>query len=172
MDLRAAILKEHGKTNTIYIANWVGRDTARFEQLMQLFLHDEYRIVQRSAWIVSVIAEDRPELVHPYLDQMATYLAQPALPVAVKRNITRIFQHIELPESLHGPVMNVCFELLADPKETVAVRCFSMGVLADLCRFYPEIKPELRLLIDDMLAGEPTAGMRSKARHVLKAIGS
>jgi len=170
MDLRTAILQEHTKVNSERIAAWIGNDAKHFAQLMQLFLHDEYRVVQRSAWIISIVAERFPKLLDPYLLQMTERLSERGLPVAVKRNVTRIFQHITLPETLHGPVMNACFELLADPKEAVAVRCFSMGILANLSSDYPEIKQELNVLIEDMLAHDPTAGIRSKARRVLQAI--
>ncbi|MBM2840584.1 MAG: hypothetical protein HW412_1112 [Bacteroidetes bacterium] len=47
------ILREHSKRQAVRIATWVGRDKKRFRQLIKLFLEGEYRVTQRSAWIVN-----------------------------------------------------------------------------------------------------------------------
>lgn len=167
MDLRKEILKEHSKAQAEKIAKWIGSDTGRFEALMLLFLHDEYRIVQRSAWIISSIAECHPELITPWLEPMVGRMREEGIHVAVRRNIVRILRFIPIPEKLHGLVMNACFDFLADPSETVAVRCFSMTVLANLAQIYPEIKQEIRLIIEDALQHETTAGFRSRAKKTL-----
>ena len=74
--------------------------------------------MQRAAWVLSVVAEKHYELAKPWLPQMIAKMQQPGVHVAVKRNVVRILQFLEIPEELHGDVMNVCFEMLADPKET------------------------------------------------------
>lgn len=53
MKLREEILKEHSKVQCNKIVQWVGADQKRFDELFGLFLHDEYRVVQRAAWPVS-----------------------------------------------------------------------------------------------------------------------
>jgi hypothetical protein len=168
MDLRAAILKEHSKVQAEKIAKWIGRDADRFDGLMTLFLNDEYRAVQRAAWIISLVAAKHPGLIYPNLEKMVKRMAEPGVHVAVKRNVVRVLQHLDIPEELHGEVMNTCFELLADPKETVAVRCFSMTVLDNLSKTYPEIRQELRVVIEEALEQGVTAGFRSRARKVLQ----
>ncbi|GAA0561246.1 hypothetical protein [Chitinophaga japonensis] len=66
--------------------------------------------------------------------------------------------------------MHHCFELLADPQETVAVRACSMTVLANLAKDYPDIRNEIRLLVEDQLQHSPSPGFISRARKVLKAL--
>jgi hypothetical protein len=63
--------------------------------------------------------------------------------------------------------MEACFQFLADPKETIAVRCFSMTVLTNLSKEYPEIKNELRAMIEGILVQKASAGFRTRARKVL-----
>lgn len=50
MHLRDQILKEHTKATRDKIIEWVGNDPARFNQLFDLFVNDEYRVTQRAAW--------------------------------------------------------------------------------------------------------------------------
>ncbi len=48
---------------------------------------------------------------------------------AVIRNSVRILQQIEIPESLHGELMNSCFQLLEEPLTPVAIKAFSITTL-------------------------------------------
>jgi hypothetical protein len=170
MDLRTEILKEHSKAQAQKIADWIGNNSRRFASLIHLFLADEYRVIQRAAWIISLVADKHPSLLQRHLDQMIHKMQEPDLPTAVKRNFVRILQDIKIPEPLHGIVMESCFKFFADPRETIAVRVFSMTVLANLSKYYPEIKEELKLTIEEGLSQKPTAAYRSRAREVLKTL--
>ncbi|CAL1518128.1 hypothetical protein [Chitinophaga sp. MM2321] len=170
MDIRSEILAEHSRAQSLRIAAWIGNRKDRFDQLIKLFLQDEYRVVQRSAWIISFVAASHPALMTPHLSAMVARIEVPDLPTAVKRNVLRILQHISIPPDLHGPVMNTCFSFLEDPQEMIAVKAFSMTILANLAKEYPEIKNEIRLLITDLLEHTPSAGIRSRAKKVLTAI--
>ena len=171
MILREAILKEHSKAQATQVIKWIGHDAKRLKALVELFLTDEYRVVQRAARIVSMVAEQYPHLLTSYLPDMLAHCEAPDLPVAVKRNVVRMLQHIEIPESVHGTTMNLCFQVLSDPKETVAVRCFSMSVLARLALHYPELKQELNCVIKDALQYElVSAAFKARAKKVLDQI--
>ncbi|MBK8496605.1 MAG: hypothetical protein IPL50_17595 [Chitinophagaceae bacterium] len=93
----------------------------------------------------------------------------PNLHAAVKRNSIRLMQDIEIPEHYHGEVMNRCFVYLESPVETIAVKVFSMSVLANLAKTYPEIKAELVLLIEDQFPHQ-TAGFKSRAKKIIKQL--
>lgn len=42
--LREELLKEHSKPKTVYLANEIGANQEAFDELMALFLGDEYRV--------------------------------------------------------------------------------------------------------------------------------
>lgn len=169
MNLESEILKEHSKHQCVHIAAWVGADKRRFKELMDLFLKGEYRITQRAAWIVGHCADEHIELILSYLNKMIDRMLEPDVHDAVKRNVVRILQDIEIPRRLTGKVATICFELLASPKEPVAVRVFSMTVLANIARQEPELKNEIRLIIEQHM---PTgsAGFRSRGMKVLRQL--
>jgi hypothetical protein len=56
-----------------------------------------------------------------------------------------------------------------DPKEPIAVRVFSMSVLANITRHEPDLKKELRIIIEDQLPFA-SAGFRARAKKVLKEL--
>lgn len=171
MELRSAILEEHSKEQTLKIAAWIGGDKKRFASLVALFLQDEYRVVQRAAWSLRHVAEKHPALLLPHLDAIVERLGDKDIPVAVKRNVMAVLQGIPIPENLHGPVMNYCFDFLQDPAETIAVKSFCMAILGQLAQSYPEIKNEIILVIEDLLEQGASPGIRSRAGKTLKALG-
>lgn len=168
MNIRESILQDTSKGNILRIAQWVAEDKQRIKELIHLFLHDEYRVVQHSAWIISYVAQMKPGYISPYLKQMVGRMGDTGVPVAVKRNVLRILQFMPMPQSLHEPLINYCFEYITNEKETVAVRAFSMTVLANIVINYPDLKKELVLIIEDAMEHqELTAGFISRAKKTL-----
>ena len=170
MNLEAEILKEHSKRQSVKIGKWIGNDRTRFKQLIELFLRGEYRITQRSAWIVSYCGEKHPELITPWLARILEKMQEPGVHVAVKRNVLRILQDIDIPRSLLGIVTKLCFDYLSYTDSPIAVKVFAMTVLANVAKQEPGITRELRATIELML---PYAGpgIRSRGRKVLKQLG-
>lgn len=165
MDIRKEILKEHSKKNSLKIANWVENDRRRFDELMGLFLHDEYRVVQRSSWIVKMVADERPEWINSYIKEMLEYCLTP-VHNAVKRNVIRILQEIKIPKAIQGLAATVCFDFLSSPEEPVAVKVFSMTVLANIALEEPDMKNELMSIIGEQMEfGTP--GFKSRGKKIL-----
>jgi hypothetical protein len=169
MNLRNEILKEHSKAQCNKIVKWVGKDQMRFDELFQLFLQDEYRMVQRAAWPVSYCVQLNHSFINKHWKDLIQNLQKATLHVAVKRNSIRLLQEIDIPEKYRGEIMNLCFKYLESPTEALAVKVFSMTVLGNLAKYYPEIIPELKLILEDQLPFQ-TAGFKSRAQKVLKAI--
>jgi hypothetical protein len=169
MNLEAEILKEHSKRQVVKIGKWIGHDRARFKKLMDLFLHGEYRTTQRSAWLVSYCGEQYPELITPWLPAMLKKMEEPGVHVAVKRNVLRILQDVDIPPELLGTVAKLSFDYLALADSPIAVKAFSMTVLANIAKQEPGIKHELQVMIELML---PYAGpgILSRGRRVLKQL--
>jgi hypothetical protein len=169
MDIRAALLEEHSRIQAEHIANFIGNDKQRFADLMALFFNNEYRICQRAAWSVSIVAEKYPELIAPYLEPMLLNLENPVHD-AVKRNTVRILKDIDpLPENLLGIAATHCFNLLATPSVAVAIKVFAMHILYKICLKEPDLKNELKLLIEDLMPHESKAFL-SAGKHTLKKL--
>lgn len=169
MDIRQALLKEHSKQQTMSIVRYVGNDPQRFRELMTLFLGEEYRVTQRSAWALSYVINKYPSLIAPYLAQTIDLLGRPKAPPAVARNILRFLQHMDVPEELQGRLMDRCFSLVVAPGTPIAIKAFSLTVLHNLSRQYPEIAPELEAVIRDRWDYE-TPAFHSRAKVILKSL--
>jgi hypothetical protein len=169
MNLIKLILKEHSKANTNKIVEWVGKDPERFKELIDIFLTGAYRVTQRAAWPLSYCVDQHPGLIKPHLKKVLANLKKPGIHDAVKRNTLRFLQDIKIPKSLQGSAANMCFDYLSNPKEPIAIRVFSMTVLANLAKENPELKNEIIPIIEDQLPFG-SAGFRSRGMKVLKAL--
>lgn len=132
-------------------------------------MNSEYRINQRAAWPLSYSVKKHPELIKPHLKKVITNLKKPKIHDAVKRNTVRFLQFIEIPKSLHGITLDHCFKLLQNKKEPVAIKVFSMSVLANLTKEYPELKGELSAIIEDQMP-YGSAGFKARGKKVLKQL--
>jgi hypothetical protein len=167
MDLRKTILQAHNASQTRKIVDYVGANAARFKALIEVFLAGPYRITQRASWPLSYCVEYHPQLIKPHFKALLDMLEQPDAHVAARRNIVRLLQFVEVPVRYRGRVATICFEMLQDRKEAVAVRVFSMTVLANLVPHEPDLAGELKVIIEDNLP-YGSAGFVSRARKVLR----
>jgi hypothetical protein len=171
MNIREELLKEktHSKTAADKITVYACSSPTHFKQLMDCFLSNEYRLAQRAAWSVSWAARAKPQLITPYIGSLVAQLTRTDVHDAVIRNSVRVLEAIEIPERYHGEIMNVCFALIEKPTTPAAIKAFSLTTLYNLGRHYPEIMPELNLLIETLWHAE-TPAFKSRGKKILQAI--
>src|SRR5437868_8040737 len=165
MNIREALLAEHSKSQTMKIVRYVDGDPAKLKELMQNFLGPTYRVSQRAAWAVNYCAEHNPELVKPYFGKLVEQLENDDAHPAVRRNVARLLQFVDIPKRLHGRLFDSCFNLVDDADQPVAVRVFAMTVAARIAQDEPELMNELRLIVEKH-GPHTTIGFRVRAKRV------
>lgn len=169
MQIVQELSKEHSRTVTMRIVDWIGNDQSRFDELVRIFLSSEYRTVQRAAWPLSYCVDRHPKLVKKHLKKIVNNLHRQGIHDAVKRNTVRFLQNIDIPEALQGEVMDICFQYVSSPAEATAIKAFSLTILGNLAKQYPEIIPELKLIIEEQMP-HGTAGFKNRAGKILKSL--
>lgn len=146
---------------------WVGNSTKRFDALVQLVTGDDKKLAQKAAWPMSYVAEAHPDWVMKHLPALLAATKKPGVHTAVVRSVVRLLQFVDMPEELHGEVMDNCFRYIQDIKEKPAVKAFALTVLYNLSKSYPEILPEIRTIVASRIEVESPA-FRSRARVFLQ----
>jgi hypothetical protein len=159
--IKEALLAEHSKAQCSKIVNYIGNNQQRFDELFSLFISDEYRLVQRAAWPVSYCVIAHPNLITKHWKTLISNLNKPNIHEAVKRNTLRFLQEVAIPKKYQGQLMDYCFTYVNTPTEPIAVKCFGLSVLHNLSKIYPDIKPELKTTIENMLP-YASAGIKSR----------
>lgn len=169
MDFLKEILRDNSKQQALQVAGWIGSNEDRFLELLQIFLHGDYREVQLSASSLGTYYDIHPEIVRKKIPQLVKRLNDEGTHIAVRRNILRILQCEKIPKRLHACVLNKCFEYLQDPNETIAIRCFAMTILVNLAKVYPEIRNEVYGSIEISMKNS-SAGLKARSKMVLKEL--
>ncbi|MBA4197694.1 MAG: hypothetical protein C0459_09090 [Chitinophaga sp.] len=169
MNIKAEILKEHSKEHALLIAKYACSNSKYFKVLIECYKSEDYRLAQRAAWSVSWAARTKPEMIMPFVKDLVEMLNKPNVHDAVKRNAVRVLQEINIPEQFHGEVMNSCFTFIENPVTPAAIKAFSLTTLFNLSNIYPDIKPELKLIIEERMNNE-TAAFKSRGKKILSKL--
>lgn len=151
------------------IVRYVGKNPKRFAELVTVFINGPHHITQRAAWPLTYCVEKHPELLAPQLKKILTATRKEGVHDAVKRNVTRMLQFVQIPRVHQGAVADLCFGYLTDAAEPVAIRVFSMTVLANLAAHEPDLKNEIVPLIETQLP-YASAAFRSRGLKLLKRL--
>jgi hypothetical protein len=173
MNIQQELVKQktHTKEQALKISSYACSSPKHFKELMQCFLSNDYRLAQRAAWSVSWAAKKSPELIQPYIKDLVDQLPRKDVHNAVIRNSVRILQQVEIRGSLHGELMNSCFSFIETPSTPAAIKAFSLTTLFNLSQSYPEIKNELKLIIEERWNHE-TAAFKSRGKRILKQLST
>lgn len=169
MRLIDLVRRPQTKQNVNEVIQFIGEDETLFSELMELFLSDDQRISQRASWALGHIGEAHPQLLQPHLDTLLEQMRRNDRHNSIRRNTVRIFQFVDIPESISGELYSLCLAYIEDPKEMIAVRAFSMTVCERIASRYPDLIPELIATIEN---ATPTgsAGIKNRGYHTLNRL--
>lgn len=168
--IRTLLLEEKSKKIRDEIVRTVLDNHKQMDDLMVCFFDKSLRLNQYASWPMTVIVDNNPDLILPYLSKMLKSLDNPAHD-AVVRNTVRVLQNISIPEELEGEIYERCFDYLNDPREKPSIRAFSMKVLSNIAIIYPELKEELIKSIE-LHYPYGSKGFKSRAKKELKRLSS
>ncbi len=171
MNLVEEIAQAQTKASREIIAIWVGKDQTRFKQLMKIVLGEDAELARRAAWPMNQCIEEHPQLASPILPELVRQLGDQKSHPAIRRNIVKALQVIDLPDDLLARIFDTCYERLTDPEETVAVKAYSMTVLTRICKREPALTDEVILAIERGLP-HGTAAFRARARMAFRELKS
>lgn len=171
MDIKEELLKYqiHSKEQALRIAEYAVASRKSFQELMDCFLADHVKLAQRAAWSVTWATQKKPAYIQPYIGALVRQLKRTDVHNAVIRNSARILEDLEIPAEFHGEVMSICFDFIQNKAAPIAVKAFSLTVLFNLSKFYPEIKNELKIIIRENIDYE-SAAFQARGKKILAKI--
>ncbi len=153
--------KEIGKELVYFFAE----QPDQIQELINYIESNDGKGSSRSAWVLTHIWDRFPALLHPYIPLLIQIIEQP-VSEAIQRSIIRILQYSELPESHHGFLVDYLFLKITDPQQAIAVRAFSIAVLARLVKLYPDLQAEFKLCLEELIPNA-SSGLKNRAKNYL-----
>ena len=152
MDLTQQLQQKYNKEVFGKLVADIGNDVEKFDKLIQVFFNSgtHIRLASHASWVLSNCVENHPILINPYMEQIIDLVESPIHETA-KRNMIRAWQFINIEEPYQGLVLNICFDYLNKKETSIACRVYSLVVVANLTKHFPELKNELIVIIEDQL---------------------
>ena len=166
--LTGLLMVENSRRNTDLIANLVFNKPELFDELVEIYLRNEEPVSRRAVWAVDTVAEKLPKLLERYIDSIAEALPRFEYD-GLKRLSLRMLSRLPLPQKYFGELMNICFDWLISPKESVAVKIYAMEILYRMSGMEPELKKELADSIEWRIT-EGTPGFKSRGKKTLNKL--
>ena len=170
MNIKEALAKEHSKKQTMAIVKYIGDDKKRFAVLLEIFMASDYRLNQRSAWPLSYVCIAHPKLIKPHFGKIIKKLNQKGNHDAVIRNILRLLQEIDIPEKYCVTIFDTCMRYTKNAAIPHALRAFSITLLGKICKTYPELKPEVELVLSELKTFPQPPSLTVRIRDTLKVL--
>jgi hypothetical protein len=165
-------LKQHlltfGAGEIEILKNVVGTDRDLFDQLFRWVFSDNHRLAWRSCWIIDTASEKQPDLLSNKIPEIISGLSA-TTDSSLKRHFTRILCRYDIPEIFQVIVIDRCFELLI-PSEPAAVRVNAMQLLFNLSQHLPDLKVELRSVLESLIDEGGSAGFINRALKLAKQL--
>ena len=139
-----------------------------FNQLYEWIFSENHRLAWRSCWIIDTASENQPDLLSNKIPEIILELSGTA-DSSLKRHFTRILCRYQIPEIYQVIVINRCFELLV-PQEPAAVRVNSMQLLFNLSQDLPDLKVELKSVLESLIDEGGSAGFINRALKLVKQL--
>ncbi len=162
------LLKEHSRSNTDLITKAIGNDPVEFKKIIDLIYKEKAPIPQRASWLLAAVNDKHPKLLEPYILLFIDTIQKFKID-GVKRNMVSVLASQFIPKKLQGKLINVCFDLILSPTETVAVKTHALQTIANIAKQHPELIKELKTVIEDQLP-KTTAAFHARAKHILKEL--
>ncbi len=168
MQLEESLRQRCSKTKMMNMAHYVAGNPAHYAELIDLILHGRPPVPQYGAWVLQHASNENPNRIIPHLRELLELIDGDAHD-AIKRAVLRTLAMIDVPKKEKEQVINICFRLLEDNKQAVAIKVFSMSALWRACQGENDLLQELgRQIQIQMPTG--SAGFKSRGRKILKAI--
>jgi hypothetical protein len=175
-DLIKQISATIGKNKVVKLSRILAEKNTDLTELVNLTFNGDKGVAFRAAWLLENMLLEQPEQFLPsipYIIKRIQYVSNPSC----KRHYAKILMHLTSPKApaavRHAmAAINLkkaaeqCFEWLIDPAAMVAVKSFAAEALFNMRLRYPWIADELPAQLE-FLMKDGTAGIRSKAKHLL-----
>lgn len=167
--MRELLTKKASRANSYKVVEICGHDYENYQELIRLIVNYECPISEKAAWAMNHCFEDGLGFFEDYFEQLVPIIGDNKYTDSVKRNIVRILQFVDIPEKYQASIIDSCFDLVINKKTAIAVKAFSLGVLENMTKLYPDLKNELIAVIEELLP-KASSGLKNRGQHILKRI--
>ena len=77
---------------------------------------------------------------------------------------------VDIPEKYAGKLYMLCQNYFENKEVPVAIRVFALQIMFNITEQEPDLKPELALLIENIITFDSNAGISNRGKKLLKKL--
>lgn len=172
MNIRESIIEDRSNDNIWRIARYIVENPKELESLWVLITDlEDANLRMRAAWALGKVVESKPKLLNS-LYSRSIDLLKGDIDHGVRRSLLRSIQCTVIPEEYYIVLFDMCSLYIANPKEPVAIRMFSMKINKQIVKAIPDLAPEYLALMESIEESVTTTGLRNIYGKVLRWLKS
>ncbi len=129
-------------------------------------LEGEKRLATRFLWLFGDVAEKNPAQIKPLITTIYKNRDTYKIP-GVHRSLAKWVWLAGAPEEIEGELLDVLIEWVLHPKTEKAVRCYAVEAFYGYAKKYPELIPELKLVLEEALLHAPSYSFKNRCYKLL-----
>ncbi len=171
-ELQSMIKKRVNAREVEWVATSAVENPAVFAKLFEYSNSEDKQLAFHSSWTLTKVCDRYPDLIYPYLADMIDTLSKLDNESALRSflRIISLSDFAKINASLHGILVDFCFNMLNSANSAIAVKAYSMEILYRLSVIYPELANEFSVSIR-ILMEDGSAAITSRGRMILKKLG-
>lgn len=161
-DWRATLYERWDTEKSKQLSDFIGSNKKVFEEVFDAFLNEQGHIAHRSGFILGQTFKKNPGLLLPRIGLLLERMKEP--PHEWYRWMTIWYlSHAKYPPEHDGLAATYAFLELGKSYSKPAVKNASMRLLEFTCKRNPELIPEFKLYLEDIIENErPTLVAKAK----------
>ena len=159
-----SLKKDGSDKNCRSWANYIVKNKIAITDLVSL-VHAENPVAMRFSWLLGGLCESNPKLVYPSIVYFFSNRDKINI-LNFNRSLAKMFCYCGVPPEIEGEAMDIMFKWLSDPKSIVSTKNFALSVLYNFTIKYPELKNELKVIIEEQL-DKNAVSFQQRARKIL-----
>ena len=133
--------------------------------MVVIALNADGQTAARALWALEKVAAAHHNILLPNIPALVAALPRFTFS-GMRRIACKILMLTDIPQKFDGPIVDFCFRMLETPDEPIGVKANCMSLIASRLADYPELKPELKAIVADILTNIQSSGFKVRAKHL------
>jgi len=165
MNLEELLLSNLSRSFVDHVVLSIEEQPSLFDELYPLVFSDNTKVAWRATWVLAHLQDKVPTLLDQKMLELIDFIPQ-AKHDGIRRSLIYIVSNAVL-EEYPVEFINLCFDWMLSPKQPPAIQVYCMRSLFQICKIYPDFKPELQACLDNVEPNDYSKGFNAARKKML-----
>ncbi len=147
---------------------FVAQNPESFDEAVQLVVSNKEPYAWRATWLVCTCMKKNDVRIAEYVNDLV--VALPKRSSNQQRELLKILFEMDLDEEAEGLLFEYCINIWERVSEQSSLRFYALKQMVKTAQKYPELKAEIKILMQEEYLETFSAGIRNSADRLVKSL--